>query len=103
MEREIIRERVNAGLVAARQRGRVGGRPSVVTPQRLCLARRLRADVEPSVTTHSDPDHGRCRHYTYLVTTLTTAMNATPDQTVPTEQDTKPVHVAPVRPDGWPD
>jgi pyrrolidone-carboxylate peptidase len=30
-------------------------------------------------------------------------MNATPDQTVPTEQDTKPVHVAPVRPDGWPD
>jgi hypothetical protein len=30
-------------------------------------------------------------------------MNATPDQTVPTEQDTKPVRVAPVRPDGWPD
>jgi len=30
-ERAIIRERVNAGLVAARRRGRVGGRPSVVT------------------------------------------------------------------------
>lgn len=46
MEREIIRERVNAGLVAARQRGRVGGRPPVVTPERLRLARRLRADGE---------------------------------------------------------
>ena len=28
-ERSLIRERVNAGLVAARSRGRVGGRPSV--------------------------------------------------------------------------
>lgn len=46
MEREIIRERVNAGLAAARQRGRVGGRPPVVTPERLRLARRLRADGE---------------------------------------------------------
>ncbi|HEY6425073.1 MAG TPA: recombinase family protein [Pseudonocardiaceae bacterium] len=46
MEREIIRERVNAGLAAARQRGRVGGRPPVVTPERLRLARRLRTDGE---------------------------------------------------------
>ncbi len=30
-EREVIRQRVNAGLAAARQRGRVGGRPKVVT------------------------------------------------------------------------
>jgi DNA invertase Pin-like site-specific DNA recombinase len=29
-ERAIIKERVNAGLVAARSRGRVGGRPTVV-------------------------------------------------------------------------
>jgi len=42
MEREIIRERVNAGLAAARQRGRVGGRPPVVTPERMRLATRLR-------------------------------------------------------------
>lgn len=46
MEREITRERVNAGLAAARHRGRVGGRPPVVTPERLRLARRLRADGE---------------------------------------------------------
>ncbi len=46
MEREIIRERVTAGLAAARQRGRVGGRPPVVTPERLRLAQRLRADGE---------------------------------------------------------
>jgi DNA invertase Pin-like site-specific DNA recombinase len=30
-ERGIIRERVNAGLAAARSRGRIGGRPTVVT------------------------------------------------------------------------
>jgi DNA invertase Pin-like site-specific DNA recombinase len=46
MEREITRERVNAGLAAARQRGRIGGRPPVVTPERLRLAQRLRADGE---------------------------------------------------------
>lgn len=32
MEREIIRERVNAGLAAARQRGRVGGRLPPASP-----------------------------------------------------------------------
>ena len=30
-ERSLIRERVSAGLIAARKRGRVGGRPTVVT------------------------------------------------------------------------
>ena len=30
-ERSIIKERVNAGLAAARKRGRVGGRPKVIT------------------------------------------------------------------------
>lgn len=32
-ERELIRERTNAGLSAARARGRVGGRPKGLTPQ----------------------------------------------------------------------
>jgi DNA invertase Pin-like site-specific DNA recombinase len=39
-ERSLIRERVNAGLVAARSRGRVGGRPSV-DPSTLAHARTL--------------------------------------------------------------
>src|SRR5918998_1303271 len=40
-ERDIIKERTNAGLIAARARGRTGGRPSVMTPQKLAVARQL--------------------------------------------------------------
>jgi len=37
-EREIIRERTKAGLVAARARGKKGGRPSGLSPEKLQLA-----------------------------------------------------------------
>ena len=40
-ERELIRERTQAGLNAARARGRVGGRPSVMTPDKIAEARRM--------------------------------------------------------------
>jgi DNA invertase Pin-like site-specific DNA recombinase len=40
-ERELIRERTKAGLEAARARGRKGGRPSVMTPEKLAAARKL--------------------------------------------------------------
>lgn len=40
-ERDLISERTSAGLAAARARGRNGGRPSVVTPDKLATARRL--------------------------------------------------------------
>ncbi|MFD1797957.1 recombinase family protein [Paracoccus aurantiacus] len=40
-ERDLIRERTNAGLVAAAARGRKGGRPPVVTPERIARARQL--------------------------------------------------------------
>ena len=36
-ERALIRERVNAGLAAARKRGRVGGRPRAITPETMEL------------------------------------------------------------------
>ena len=42
MERRLIRERTLAGLVAARARGRKGGRPSVMTDQRLAAALAMR-------------------------------------------------------------
>ena len=42
-ERDLIRERTNAGLVAARARGRTGGRPSVWTPEKLQTAQDLLA------------------------------------------------------------
>lgn len=40
-ERELIVERTQAGLAAARARGRVGGRPSTATPAKLARAKRL--------------------------------------------------------------
>jgi DNA invertase Pin-like site-specific DNA recombinase len=38
-ERSLIRERTNAGPEAARARGRVGGRPSVMTPDKIRVVR----------------------------------------------------------------
>jgi DNA invertase Pin-like site-specific DNA recombinase len=40
-ERDLIRERTAAGLVAARDRGRHGGRPSVMTPHRVQVAQEM--------------------------------------------------------------
>jgi len=40
-ERDLIRERTRAGLEAARARGRYGGRPSVMTAEKLRVAREL--------------------------------------------------------------
>ena len=40
-ERSLIRERTMAGLAAARSRGRVGGRPPVMTSDKIKVARQL--------------------------------------------------------------
>src|SRR3954447_4170000 len=48
-ERDIIRERTNAGLMAARSRGKLGGRPKALSAERIKLARRLYADTSMSV------------------------------------------------------
>src|ERR671919_535565 len=40
-ERNLIRERTQAGLTAARERGRKGGRPNVLTVKQLSIARDL--------------------------------------------------------------
>ena len=47
MERRLLSERTHAGLDAARARGRVGGRPTVMTPERIETARKLREDDVP--------------------------------------------------------
>ena len=39
-ERELIRERRQAGREAARARGRLGGRPKLITPEKLAAAQR---------------------------------------------------------------
>jgi DNA invertase Pin-like site-specific DNA recombinase len=51
-ERDLIRERTQAGLTAARARGKVGGRPrteALNTPQKLRLLQTLAADKSNSV------------------------------------------------------
>ena len=49
MERNIIRQRVNEGLAAARARGRKGGRPRIMTPDKLRYAAHLMADSTRSI------------------------------------------------------
>lgn len=44
MERRLISERTKAGLAAARARGRMGGRPSVMTPERTEAAKQMRRE-----------------------------------------------------------
>jgi DNA invertase Pin-like site-specific DNA recombinase len=48
-ERDIIRERTNAGLEAARSRGKLGGRPKALSAEKIKLARKLYADKSTSV------------------------------------------------------
>jgi DNA invertase Pin-like site-specific DNA recombinase len=49
-ERDIIRERTQAGLIAARARGRKGGRPKALnTPKKVEMAQKLYADKSNSV------------------------------------------------------
>jgi len=49
MERDLIRERTNAGLAAARARGRKGGRKPKLTAQQICHAHKLLADPEVTI------------------------------------------------------
>ena len=48
-ERDLIQERTNAGLAAAQARGRTGGRPSLLTKEKLDTARRLYAQKDMTV------------------------------------------------------
>ncbi len=48
-ERDIIKERTNAGLKAARARGRVGGRPKTLNPKKQSIAQALYDDKNNSV------------------------------------------------------
>jgi DNA invertase Pin-like site-specific DNA recombinase len=49
LERDMLQERTFAGLAVAREQGRIGGRPTVMGPDRLAAALARRANGE-SVT-----------------------------------------------------
>jgi DNA invertase Pin-like site-specific DNA recombinase len=68
-EREVIRERTNAGLQAARARGRLGGRPKLQTldPKKVALARKLYDDRHMPVREICETLHiGRSTLYRYI-------------------------------------
>ncbi len=48
-ERELIRERTNAGLASARARGRLGGRPKAMTQRQIQMAKTMLADPHTTV------------------------------------------------------
>jgi DNA invertase Pin-like site-specific DNA recombinase len=48
-EREIIRERTQAGLQAARARGKMGGRPKALNEKQVQILRTLAADPQKSI------------------------------------------------------
>jgi DNA invertase Pin-like site-specific DNA recombinase len=48
-ERNLIRERTQAGLTAARERGRIGGRPKALTPEQRRIAQALYDDPKNSI------------------------------------------------------
>jgi DNA invertase Pin-like site-specific DNA recombinase len=49
-EREIIKERTQAGLVAARSRGKVGGRPKALSAKEVQILRNMAADKSLTVS-----------------------------------------------------
>ena len=49
MERNVIRQRVREGVKAARARGRKGGRPRIMTAEKLRYAQSLMADRDRSI------------------------------------------------------
>jgi DNA invertase Pin-like site-specific DNA recombinase len=68
-EREVIRERTNAGLQAARARGRFGGRPTIQSrdPKKIALARQLHDDEKTPVQDICNQLHiGRSTLYRYI-------------------------------------
>jgi DNA invertase Pin-like site-specific DNA recombinase len=49
-ERAVTLERTRAGMAAARARGRIGGRPQRLTPEKVALARVMREQGDHSMT-----------------------------------------------------
>jgi DNA invertase Pin-like site-specific DNA recombinase len=62
-ERDLIRERTNAGLAAARARGRVGGRPSSLSAEKVKMGKALGSD--PDLTVKQICEQLGCSRATY--------------------------------------
>src|SRR5512135_2162697 len=68
-ERDVIRERTQAGLVAARARGRLGGRPRALDPRKAQIAQALYHDKTNSIADICRTLHiSRATLYRYMKT-----------------------------------
>lgn len=65
-ERDLIRERTLAGLEAARARGRIGGRPTSMTADKLAIATRMLKEGRPKSTIAATIGVSRATLYTHL-------------------------------------
>jgi DNA invertase Pin-like site-specific DNA recombinase len=65
-ERNLLRERTRAGLEAAKARGRVGGRPTVLTPEKAAQARAMFANKANVATVARVLGVGRATLYRWL-------------------------------------
>ncbi len=65
-ERETVRERTRAGLAAARARGRLGGRPASLSPEKLAAAKAMRAHQHPMRDIAAALDVSRATLYRHL-------------------------------------
>ena len=65
-ERDLIRERTMAGLAAARARGKVGGRPTSMTPEKLQVARQMLAEGRPKSVIAATIGVSRATLYAHL-------------------------------------
>jgi DNA invertase Pin-like site-specific DNA recombinase len=65
-ERSLIQERTNAGLKAARERGRLGGRPTAITPELGERIKELRAEGSNADSIAKELGIGRATVYRYL-------------------------------------
>ena len=71
MERELIKERVLAGLEIAKSNGKIGGRPTVLTKAKQEMIEALKSSDKLSVTQICKTvDIGRTTYYNYIKTCI---------------------------------
>jgi DNA invertase Pin-like site-specific DNA recombinase len=68
-ERDLVKERTMAGLAAARARGRIGGQPPKIDPDKARHIRRMLADGTPKTEIASVLGIGRATLYRHLTST----------------------------------
>jgi DNA invertase Pin-like site-specific DNA recombinase len=91
-ERDLIRERTNAGLAAAKARGRNGGRPHALTADQIKMGRTLAAS--PDLTVNQICEQLGCSRATYYRQIATPSAPITPSVKRPEQPVSVPTTTA---------